>query len=160
MSQAIESVVEPIRQAVQKAHNTFLALQTVVGDRQAPMPMPLLFAGTALDKLLMTLDFVCNSTSDVNYALLYSVFDARVGTDIQLSHAILHDMKAVAERLSLMAPSNLAEPMMTPGDQDCQNIANVVDRYDRAISTILIHYNSCVRSFSMMHNVHARTHAT
>jgi hypothetical protein len=146
MSQDAESMVEPIRQAVRKAHNSFQALQTAVG--RASMLMPLLFAGTALDRLLMTLDLLASSTSDFNNDLLYRVFDARVGADIQLSHAIVRDMTAVAERIRLMTPVNSTELMTTMEGHECQSIADMVDRYDRAISSVLIHHNSCVRSLN------------
>jgi hypothetical protein len=144
VSQDADSAIEIIRQAVRKACNDFRALQTAVG--KASMLMPLLFAGTALDKLLMTLDLLASSTGNFNNDLLYRVFDAHVGADIHLPHAIVRDMTAVAERLRLMTPANSAEPMIITEEHVCQNIADMVDRYDRAISSVLIHYNSCVPS--------------
>jgi hypothetical protein len=146
MSQDTESVVEPIRKAVRKAHDDFQALQMAVG--RASMLTPLLFAGTALDRLLMTLDLISSSTSNFKNDLLYRVFDAGVGADIQLSHAIMRDMTTVAEHLRHMTPSTSPNAMMPMEEHHCQNIANMVDRYDRAISSLLIHHNSCVQSLN------------
>jgi low affinity Fe/Cu permease len=146
MSHDAGSVVEPIRQVVRKAHDDFQALQTAVG--RASMLMPLLVAGIALDKLLMTLDLLASSTSNFNNDLLYSVFDACVGTDIQLSHAIMRDVTAVAERLRLMTPTTSKDPMVTMEEHECQKIADMIDRYDKAISSVLVHHNSYVRSLS------------
>jgi hypothetical protein len=146
MSQDAESVVEPIRKAVRKAHNDFQALQTAVG--RASMLMPLLFAGTALDRLLMNLDLLASSTSNLKNDLLYRVFDARVGTDIQLSHAIMRDMTTVAEHLRHMTPSTSQTAMMPMEEHHCQHIADMVDRYEKAISSLVIYHNSCVRSLN------------
>jgi hypothetical protein len=158
MSQDTESVVEPIRKAVRKAHDDFQALQMAVG--RASMLTPLLFAGTALDRLLMTIDLISSSTSNFKNDLLYRVFDAGVGADIQLSHAIMRDMTTVAEHLRHMTPSTSPNAMMPMEEHHCQNIANMVDRYDRAISSLLIHHNTVLmqRRYSLDSLV-SQTHA-
>jgi hypothetical protein len=137
-------VLERVKEAVRGAHGDLRSLCTAV-DRGST-PVSLLVAGSALDKLMYHLDLLATSTAALSSNYVRDLFDTRMTGDVKLSDAITRDMDAVASCLRLMMPSNSSEPVMAMEERQCRNIADMVDRYDRAISSTLIHYNVCVRS--------------
>jgi hypothetical protein len=108
--------------------------------------MSLLVAGSALDKLMYHLDLLATSTAALSSNYVRDLFEIRMAADVKLSDAITRDMDAVASCLRLMMPSDSSEPVMAMEEHQCRDVADMVDRYDRMISSTLIHYNVCVRS--------------
>jgi hypothetical protein len=141
MSQDLVPVIDKVREAVRGAHVDFRSLYAAV-DRGS-IPVSLEVAGTAFDKLTQNLDLLARSTSALTSDHVRELFDTRMTADVKFSDAIAHDMDAVASCLRLMMPSNSSEPMMAMEERQCRNVADMVDRYDRIISSALIHHNVC-----------------
>jgi predicted ABC-class ATPase len=137
-------VVAKIREAVRGAHTNFRSLYEAA-DRDS-IPVSLLLAGSTLDKLTYNLGLLATSTAALSSNYVRALLEVRMTADAKLSDAITHDMDAVASCLQLMMPSKSSESVMVMDEHQCRNVADVVDRYDRTISSTLIHYNMCVRS--------------
>jgi hypothetical protein len=108
--------------------------------------MSLLVAGSALDKLMYHLDLLATSTAALSSNYVRTLFETRITVDVKLSDAITRDMDAVASCLRLMTPSKSSGLVMVMEEHQCRDVADMVDRYDRTISSTLIHYNVCVQS--------------
>jgi hypothetical protein len=147
MSQYLVPVVAKVREAVRGAHDNFRSLYTAV-DRRS-IPVSLLLAGTTLDKLTQNLDLLSTSTFALSSNYVKLVFELRMTADAKLSDAITDDMDALASRLRLMTPLDSSEQVMAMKEDQCRDIAEMADRYDRTISSILIHHNMCVQSLTV-----------
>jgi hypothetical protein len=146
MSQDLVSVIDKVREAVRGARNDFRSLYASVDKDKGAIPVSLLVAESALDKLTYNLDLLATSAAALSSNYVRALFDTRMTAGVKLSDAITHDMGAVASCLRLMMPSKSSEPVMAMEEHQCRGIADMVDRYDRTISSTLIHYNVCVQS--------------
>jgi hypothetical protein len=144
MSQNLAPVVAKIREAVRGAHANFRSLYEAA-DRDS-IPVSLLLAGSTLDKLTYNLDLLATSSAALSSNYVRALFDTRMAADVKLSDAITRDMDVVASCLRLMMPSNSSEPVMIMEEHQCRNVADMVDRYDRTISSTLIQYNVYVQT--------------
>jgi hypothetical protein len=142
MSQDLGAVAKDAMTAARAAHDDF---RTLYETLEGSMPVSLWAAGTALDELSNNLGALAGSTTALTSGLTRSVFKTRLSDDVQFSHAIVHDMNAIAKRLRLMTPWESSNPVMFVDERECRNIAGMIDCYDRTISHILIYHNSCVR---------------
>jgi hypothetical protein len=143
MSVDTKLVVGMARQAAQAAEDGFRALYVAVGSRpDAPSFEEI---GTDIDKLSMTLHSLSGSATALSSGLAHDVFEARMPTDVQFSHAIVVDMNTIAELLWSMLPLNLPEPEDSVDEQKCQNISEMIKCYDKAVSAVLRHHSLCVQ---------------
>jgi hypothetical protein len=138
MSDSAGVEVQRAIKAVRTAHDDLKALQT---SRGLMIPMSLLVAGTGLDKLACNLNLLAGSTNVLSCFCACTV----VSTGTSLSSALVHDMEAVARHFRSMMSRGSAEILSVMHEQECKDIAEMVDRYDRAIFSVLIQRNVCVR---------------
>jgi hypothetical protein len=75
----------------------------------------------------------------------FHTFSVTMPAGISLSDALVLDMDAIAERLRFMTPPDSEVIAGDLSDQECQDIAQMVDCYDRSVSSVLIQHNVCVR---------------
>jgi hypothetical protein len=153
MSQELAPVIDKVREAVRGTHNDFLSLYAAV-DKGA-IPVSLLVAGSGLGKLTYSLDLLATSTAALSSTYVRDLFEIRMTAGVKLSDAITHDMGAVASCLRLMMPSNSEKQVMVMEEHQCRDVADMVDRYDRTISSTLIHYNVCVQSPTATSIIHS-----
>jgi hypothetical protein len=139
MSQDVATVVESARKAVQAAHNDFRALYAATDS--SLMPSSLLVAGSDLDKLSINLGVLAISANTLPSDLLSDLFKIHVSEDVTLSHAIVRDMHAIAGHLRSMKPSLSSKALMTMEKRHCQDVSDIVRRYDRIISAMLDHHH-------------------
>jgi hypothetical protein len=124
--------------AVQKAHDAFQALQT---SHNSTIPLSMLEASTALDKLMCKLSPLTGTAEGLAVSLTLTDRGALISSRTSLFDALKHDMEAMATRLRCMLHPNPAE---TPGALDtieCRDITDLVDRYDRSLSSVLTQHN-------------------
>jgi hypothetical protein len=138
--------------AVRKAYDDLQALLTSHG-LTIPLPLhvaasddlvPLVVAGTALDKLSCNLNLVAGSAEALAMFRSFSLKETSISPETSLSDALLHDMEAIARHFRLMTPTS---PVKTSGDLDereCRDIAGMVDRYDRTVFSVLVQRTMCV----------------
>jgi hypothetical protein len=141
MAEDFQTMADCAMKAARTAHEDFKVLYTTL---EGSMPVALWAAGAALDKLSINLGALAGSTTTLTSGLTRHVFQTRVSDDVQFSHAIVDDMNALAERLRLMTPWESSQPVMSMDENECRNIAEMIDHYDRTIFHILISHNSCV----------------
>jgi hypothetical protein len=142
MSQDLSPVLAKVIEAVRGAHNNFRSLYAAVD--KGSIPVSLEVAGSALDKLMQNLDLLAGSTSALTSDYVRELFDTPMAADVKFSDAITHDMDAVASCLRLMMPSRSSEPVMAIEEHQCRDVTEMVERYDRTISSALIHHDVCV----------------
>jgi hypothetical protein len=109
-----------------------------------------LVASNALDKLSSDLSLLASSEKALAVFCAFSVKLTSNSAGILLSDALVHDMEAIATHLRSMMPSVSTG---TPGElkeQECQDIADMVDRYDRTVYSVLTRHNMCVRVKSVI----------
>jgi hypothetical protein len=140
MSQSLETLVDRASKAAQSAHNAYRALYLAVGS--ASIAASLAGVGADLDKLSITLDLLSKSATAISSELAHDVFDTRMSADVKLSRAIVHDLNTVAGRLRSMTPSCSSEPDEIMHEHECQEISEIVKRYDRAVSAALRDHDS------------------
>jgi hypothetical protein len=143
MSHNFGPVVEKAELAVRAAHNDFRCLYKAVSNPRS-MPTALHVTGHTLDNLAQNLDLLARSMNALSSDVAQKVFDTHMSDGVRLSDAILHDMTTVANRLRLMTPSASSEPVMAMKEDQCRDLENMATRYDKAISSILLHHSSCV----------------
>jgi hypothetical protein len=140
MSQSLQILVDRSSKAARSAHNNFRALYLAVGsDSIAPS---LAGVGVDLDKLSITLDLLSKSTPALSSELAHDVFESRMSADVKLSRAIVHDLNTIAGRLRSMTPSRSSEPAEIMHEHECQDISEMIKRYDRAVSAALRDHDS------------------
>jgi hypothetical protein len=127
--------------AVQSAYDDLQALRT---SRHALVPLSLLVASTALDKLSRNLDLLASSAEALAVFNVFSVAEPGVSIRTSLSNALVHDMETIAKHLRSMIPQDPAGTPDDLDDQKCRDVADMVDRYDRTIFSVLTRYNVCV----------------
>jgi hypothetical protein len=140
MSQSLKTLVDRSSKAARSAHNDFRSLYLAVGsDSIAPS---LAGVGADLDKLSITLDLLYKSAPALSSELAHNVLDTRMSANVKLSYAIVHDLNTIAGRLRSMTPSSSSEPEEIMHEHECQEVSEMVKRYDRAVSAILRHHDS------------------
>jgi hypothetical protein len=128
-------------QAVRKAYDDLQALRT---RHNSTIPLALRVASTALDKLSCNLNLVAESAEALAVFRSFSPGETSISPGTSLSDTLVHDMEAMARHFRLMTP---ASPVETSGDLDereCQDIAGMVDRYDRTVFSVLVKRTACV----------------
>jgi hypothetical protein len=143
MSDDARLEVERAMRAVRKAYDDLQALRT---SRDSMVSLSLLAANTGLDKLSCNLNLLVSSVE----ALTGFGACTLVSTGTSLSNALVHDMEAVARRFESMMPTGSAEELSDMHEQECKDIAEMVDGYDRTIFSVLIQRNVCAPTISFI----------
>jgi hypothetical protein len=128
--------------AVRKAYDDLQALRT---SRNSMIPLSLLVASTALDKLLCNLNLVADSTEALAIFCAFSLKETSIPFGTLLSGALVHDMEAMARHFRLMTPANPLEIMDDFDEGECRDIAGMVNRYDRTVFSVLVQRPVCVQ---------------
>jgi hypothetical protein len=129
-----------VKKAVRGAYDGLRALR----NSRSNIPLPLLVASNALDKLSSDLNLLASSEEALTIFCSFSVKVTSSSTGTLLSDALVQDMEAISTHLRLMIPSVSAG---TPGqlkEDECQDIVDMVDRYDRTVCSVLTRHNMCV----------------
>jgi hypothetical protein len=127
--------------AVRKAYNDLQALRT---RHNSMIPLALLVASTALDKLSCNLNLVASSTEALAMFRSFSLMETGVSPATLITDALVHDMEAIARHFRLMTPASLVEASGDLDEQECRDIAGMVDRYDRTVFSALVQHTACV----------------
>jgi hypothetical protein len=126
--------------AVRKARDDLKQLQT---SRHWTIPSSLAKAYIALDKLFCNLNLLTGSSKALAIFHEFTLRETSTSTATSLSHALVDDMEIIATHLNSMQPMS-SENILDLNDQECENIAELADRYDRAIFSVLTERNVCV----------------
>jgi hypothetical protein len=140
MSENREGQVMKVTKAVRGAYDDLRALRA----SHPNIPLSLLVANNALDKLSSDLNLLATSEEALAIFCAFSVKDTSNSTGTMLSDALVHDMEAIATHLKSMMPSASAGTRGELEEQECLDIANMVDRYDRAVCSVLMRHSMCV----------------
>jgi hypothetical protein len=127
--------------AVRKAYDDLQALQTRYNSM---IPLALLVASTALDKLSCNLNLVTGSAGALAMFRSFSLTETGISPAASLSDALVHDMEAIARHFRLMTPASPVETLGHLDKRECQDIAGMVDRYDRTVFSALVQRTACV----------------
>jgi hypothetical protein len=127
--------------AVRIAHNDLKELRT---SRHSIMPLSLSKADVALDKLSCNLHLLTGSSEALSIFCEFNLGETSSSAAISLSQALVHDMEAIAAHFRLMKPIGSDTILGDLNNQECENIAELVDRYDRTIFSALTKHNVCV----------------
>jgi hypothetical protein len=142
MSSNEDAEVARAAKAVQKAYDDLQVLRT---SRKLMVPLSLLVASTALDKLRCNLNLVAGSAEALAIFCSFSLKQTSISPKTLLSDALVHDMTAIALHFRLMVPASLLEISGNLDEGECQNIAGMVDRYDRTVFSVLVQRTMCVQ---------------
>jgi hypothetical protein len=145
MSDIVKDDVTKATEAVRRTYNELLTLQT---NRRSAIPLPLLLAGAALERLSCDLNLLAGSPDALTHFCAITLRASNVTTNTWLSDALVQDIEAIARHFRCMTPMDGAEIITTFNKSECQNIAEMVDRYDRAIFSALIQRDECVHDKS------------
>jgi hypothetical protein len=137
MATDVEAIVGRSMKAVQGAHEALRSLRTI--------PLALTATRSALDKLLNNLDSLATSPEALAMSRAFHTFSVTMRAGISLSDALVLDMEAIAKHLRFMTPSDSEVIVGDLSDQECQDIAEIVDCYNRSVSSVLIQHSVCVR---------------
>jgi hypothetical protein len=140
MYRSLDTLVDRASKASRSAHNDFRALYIAVGS--AFIAPSLAGVGVDLDNLSITLELLSKSTPALSSELAHDVFESRMSADFKLSRAIVHDLNTIAGRIRSMTPSSSSEPAEITHEHECQEISEMVKRYDRAVSAVLRDHDS------------------
>jgi hypothetical protein len=125
---------------VQAAHDALQALRT-----NRSIPLALSAAHSALNKLLNNLNSLAASPEVLANSHAFDTFIVTLPTGISFSDALVLDMTAVAGRLKFMTPPDSKSIVGDLDNQECRDIAGMVDCYDRSVSSVLTQHGMCVR---------------
>jgi hypothetical protein len=142
MYQDLGAIVDRAGKATRAAYDDYRALYLAV--ESGSHPPSLMMVGADLDRLSITLDLLSRSAKGLANGLARDLMAARVSADVKLSHAIVHDMNAIAGRLRSMIPSQLSEPEVILDEHECRDMSEMVKSYHRAVSSILSHHQMYV----------------
>jgi 3-phosphoglycerate kinase len=135
----LETTMERARLAVGAAHDEFQTLYAAA--HQNSIPSSLVAAGADLDQLSINLALlVSNANAFIIGGPVAQLFQTSISSGVTLSRAIVHDMSAIAKQLRSMRSSGSSESPMDP--HHCQDIGEMVKRYDRIVSSVLHHHTS------------------
>jgi hypothetical protein len=129
-----------VAKAVRGAYYNLCALR----DSRPNIPLSLLVASNTLDKLSSDLNLLDSSEEALAIFCTFSVNDTSNSTGTLLSDALVHDMGAIGTHLKSMVPSTCAAASEGLNEQECQDIADMVDRYDRTVYSVLTRHSMCV----------------
>jgi hypothetical protein len=141
MSSDGHSDVVRAMKAVRKAYDDLQALRT---RHKSTIPLTLLVASTALDKLSCNLNLVAGSTEALAVYRSFSLKETSISPGTSLADALVRDMEAMARHFRLMTPSNSMETSGHLDERECRDIAGMVDRYDRTVFSVLVQRTACV----------------
>jgi hypothetical protein len=148
MATDVEAIIKRSIEAVRKAHD---ALRTLRTNRS--IPQALSGAGSALDKLFNTLSSLATSPEVLASGRASDIFSVTMPSGISLSDALLLDMDAIAGRLRFMTPPDSSMIVGDLDDQDCRDITEMAECYDRSVASVLIQHDMCVwRHERCLHN--------
>jgi hypothetical protein len=137
----LETIIKRARLAVGAAHDEFQALYAAA--HKNTIPSSLVSAGADLDQLSINLALLVRNTSAlISSGHVSELFQTRVSSGVTLSHAIVHDMSAIANQLRSMRTLGSSEPLSTVYHHQCRDIEEMVKRYDRIMSSVLHHHTS------------------
>jgi hypothetical protein len=142
MSSNEDAQVTRATKAVRTAYDDLQALQT---SHNSMIPLSLLVASTALDKLSCNLNLVAGSAEALAIFCSFSLKQTSVSPETLLSDALVHDMEAIARHFRLMTPATPLEMSSALDEEECGDIAGMVDRYDRTVFSVLVQRTACVR---------------
>jgi hypothetical protein len=143
MSDSKEDPIMKVRKVVGGACNDLQALQ----DSHRPnIPPSLRMVYNSLDQLSFDLRKLADFDSDEALAIFCAsaVKATDTSTETLLPDALVHDIEAMAMRLKSMMPST---SVGTPGElkeHECQDIADMVNRYDRMICSVIERHKTYV----------------
>jgi hypothetical protein len=141
MSSNGHSDVARAMKAVRKAYDDLQALRT---RHNSTIPLTLLVASTALDKLSCNLNLVAGSAEALAVFRSFSPEETSISPGTSLSDTLVHDMEAMARHFRLMTPASSVETSGDLDERECQDIAEMVDRYDRTVFSVLVQRTACV----------------
>jgi hypothetical protein len=134
----IKSAIE----AVQKAYDDLQALRT---SPNLKIPLSLLVASTALERLLCGLNLLAESLDARTHFDAVALEATSITARTWLSDALVHDIQTIARHFRCMTPTDPTDTDDTLNPLECRNIAEMVDRYDRTMFSALIQRDKCVQ---------------
>jgi hypothetical protein len=148
MATDVEAIVKRSIEVVRKAHNALRALRT-----SRSTPQVLSGAGSALDKLLNTLNSLATFPEVLASGRAFDIFSVTMPSGISLSDALLLDMEAIAGRLRFMTPPDSLMIVGDLDDHDCRYIGEMAECYNGSVASVLIQHDMCVwRLERCLHN--------
>jgi hypothetical protein len=141
MSDQEEADVARADKAVRKAYDE---LQELRASCDSKIPSSLSNAGVALDQLLSNLNLLTESAEAASIFREFALKEASSSDGTTLSDAIVHDMEAITTHFSLMKPMGTSEKPNDLNKQECRDIEEMVDRYNKIISSVLTKHHVCV----------------
>jgi hypothetical protein len=142
MAMHLERVIGRSLKAVQSVQD---ALRSLRKSRLSPEALSV--ASGALDKLFNKLNSLATSPEALASSYAFDTLSTTISPGIPLFDALVLDMEAITERLRFMTPPDSS---MIAGDFNLDNeqsndIAKMVECYDRSVSFVLLQHNVCVR---------------
>jgi hypothetical protein len=127
------------------------AVRTAYDDLQAfrashglELPSSLPNIAKSLDKLCAELNVIADSTEALSIVHGCALGQESDSAETPLPNAIVHDMEATATCFRTMRYASPIEMSAALGEQQCQKIQEMVDRYETIASTILNKHKECV----------------
>jgi hypothetical protein len=127
--------------AVHKARDDLKGLRT---SRHSMIPSSLSKADVALDKLSCNLSLLTGSSKALCIFRGVALRETITSTTTSLSEALVQDMEAITSHLRSMKPTGSEKILGDLNEQECQNILELADCYDRTIFSVLTKHNVCV----------------
>jgi hypothetical protein len=127
-----------VARAIKAVRSAYDDLQALRRSRPSMIPLSLEVAGMALDKLSYNLNLVAGSAEISSSFYASTMRRSSVSTGVLLPDALVQDMEAIAQHFQHMVPTDATEIMSDLDEQQCIDIADMVDFYDRAIYFMLI----------------------
>jgi hypothetical protein len=140
MSDSVEDDVGRAMNAVRTAHDHLKELRS---SRHAAIPSSLFRADAALDKLCCNLNLLTGSPKALSVFQESTLRESSTSTTTSLCQALIDDMGVIGTHLASRRSLH-SEKVLDMNDQECNNIAELADRYDRAIFSVLTEHNVCV----------------
>jgi hypothetical protein len=141
MSESVEDDVGRALNAVRTAHDHLKELRS---SRHSAIPSSLAKADAALDKLSCNLNLLTGSPKALSVFQSSTLIEASTSTTTSLSQALVDDMRVIGTHLTSMKSLG-SEKILDLNDQECENMAELADRYDRTIFSVLTEHNVCVK---------------
>jgi hypothetical protein len=142
MPDEVEDDVASTMRAVRAAYDD---LQVFRAIHRLQIPSSLSSVVKALDKLSAKLNVLTDSSEALSIFRGYTLKQKGNFVETALSDAIIRDMKATATYFRTMKPTSFSEMPTALDEPVCQNIKEMVDRYETLISIMLSKHKECVR---------------
>jgi hypothetical protein len=137
----LETMIRRSRLAVVAAQDEFQALYAAAHKNS--IPSSLVEAGADLDQLLINLaQLESDANTSISSDTVAHLFQTRLSSGSMLSHAIVRDMRAIAKQFRSMRLLGSSESLSVMYHHQCQDIGEMVKRYDRIVSSVLHHHTS------------------